>query len=156
MPVRSAGILLHRPAADGLDVWIAHMGGPFWAGKQEHAWSIPKGEYGDDESPWAAAVREFEEELGVPPPDAVYRLLGEFRQPSGKRLTVFAAAAPGFAPTGLVPGTFTLEWPPRSGRIREYPEVDDARWVGETEAREKLVRGQLPILDALRRRLAGR
>jgi predicted NUDIX family NTP pyrophosphohydrolase len=155
MPIHSAGILLYRhdPAApagarDGLQVWIAHMGGPFWARKDAHAWSLPKGEYSEGEDPRAAALREFAEEMGTAAPEAEYRLLGEFRQPSGKLITVFAAETD-FAPAVISSNTFPLEWPKGSGRIQNYPEIDDARWFPEQEARLKLVKGQLPILDAL-------
>ncbi|WP_320536791.1 NUDIX domain-containing protein [Pseudarthrobacter sp. IC2-21] len=149
MTVRSAGILLYRDGgAEGLEVWIGHMGGPFWAGKKVHSWSLPKGEYQDDEDPLVAARREFTEEIGTPPPDADYVLLGEFRQPSGKRITVFTAAAD-FQPAEIVSNTFPLEWPRGSGTIQDFPEIDDARWVSEADARSKLVKGQLPILDAL-------
>ncbi|MDE8669747.1 NUDIX domain-containing protein [Pseudarthrobacter sp. H3Y2-7] len=149
MTVRSAGILLYRHGgAGGLEVWIGHMGGPFWAGKKVHSWSLPKGEYQDDEDPLVAARREFTEEIGTPPPAADYVLLGEFRQPSGKRITVFTAAAD-FQPAEIVSNTFPLEWPRGSGTIQDFPEIDDARWVSEADARSKLVKGQLPILDAL-------
>ncbi|ADX71560.1 NUDIX domain-containing protein [Pseudarthrobacter phenanthrenivorans] len=156
MPVLSAGILLYRrPGPEALEVWIAHMGGPFWAGKDAHAWSIPKGEYTAEEDPLAAALREFAEEMGTPAPDASYRLLGEFRQPSGKRITVFAAEHD-FRPERIASNTFPLEWPRGSGKIQHYPEIDDARWFSEAEARVKLVKGQLPVLDALRRHLVER
>ncbi|MFC0457515.1 NUDIX domain-containing protein [Arthrobacter liuii] len=158
MPVRSAGILLYRMdpgdgsrapgGPDGLQVWIAHMGGPFWARKDAHAWSIPKGEYVDGEDPLAAALREFAEEMGTAAPAGKYRPLGEFRQSSGKLVTAFAAEAQ-FAPEEIRSNTFPLEWPRGSGRIQHYPEIDDARWFHEQEARLKLVKGQLPILDAL-------
>lgn len=149
MPVLSAGILLYRRAAPGgFEVWIAHMGGPFWARKDAHAWSIPKGEYGEDEDPLAAALREFAQEMGTPAPAADYRLLGMFRQPSGKVITVFAAEQD-FQPERIHSNTFPLEWPKGSGRIQHYPEIDDARWFPESEARLKLVKGQLPVLDAL-------
>ena len=149
MPVRSAGILLYRHgAAGGLEVWIAHMGGPFWAGKQAHSWSLPKGEYQADEDPLVAARREFTEEIGTPPPAVDYFPLGEFRQPSGKVITVFTAESD-FEPGRIVSNTFPLEWPKGSGTIQDFPEIDDARWVTEAEARIKLVKGQLPILDAL-------
>jgi predicted NUDIX family NTP pyrophosphohydrolase len=155
MPVRSAGILLYQQppvqasgANEGLQVWIAHMGGPFWARKDAHAWSIPKGEYADGEDPLAAALREFVEEMGSAAPEAEYRLLGEFRQPSGKLITAYAAEAD-FAPDAINSNTFPLEWPKGSGRIQHYPEIDDAQWFPEQEARLKLVKGQLPILDAL-------
>lgn len=149
MPVLSAGILLYRRMdPGGFEVWIAHMGGPFWARKDAHAWSIPKGEYGEDEDPLAAALREFAEEMGTPAPAADYRLLGAFRQPSGKVITVFTAEQD-FQPERIASNTFPLEWPKGSGRIQDYPEIDDARWFPEPEARLKLVKGQLPVLDTL-------
>ncbi|KUM33211.1 NUDIX domain-containing protein [Arthrobacter sp. EPSL27] len=166
MTVRSAGILLYRRTAgtDGttgaptggtpVEVWIAHMGGPFWSRKDDRAWSIPKGEYDDGEDPLAAAHREFAEEMGTPAPPADYFLLGSFRQPSGKVITVFSAEAD-FAPSQIVSNTFPLEWPRGSGTVRHFPEVDDARWVEESVARIKLVKGQLPVLDALMEHLAG-
>lgn len=149
MPVMSAGILLYRQPAPGpLEVWIAHMGGPFWARKDAQAWSVPKGEYSAGEDPLDAALREFAEEMGTPAPAADYRLLGEFKQPSGKLITVFAAEHD-FQPEGIVSNTFPLEWPKGSGRIQQFPEIDEARWFPEPEARLKLVKGQLPVLDAL-------
>lgn len=149
MTVRSAGILLYRwSEASQLEIWIAHMGGPFWAHKDAHAWSVPKGEYPEDEDPLIAARREFAEEMGAAAPAADYLLLGTFRQPSGKIITAFAAESD-FRPARIVSNTFPLEWPKGSGIIRQYPEIDDARWFNEPEARTKLVKGQLPILDAL-------
>lgn len=124
------------------------MGGPFWARKDARAWSIPKGEYLEDEDPLVAARREFAEEIGTPAPLADYNHLGTFRQPSGKIITVFAAEAD-FQPEQIVSNTFPLEWPKGSGTIGDFPEIDDARWIGESEARTKLVKGQVPILDAL-------
>lgn len=153
MPVRSAGILLYRQAGVDLEVWIAHMGGPFWARKDDRAWSIPKGEYSEGEDPFEAARREFAEEMGSPAPDAEYAALGDFRQPSGKVITAFAGNAE-FAPERIVSNTFPLEWPRGSGKIQSFPEIDRAEWVTETVARAKLVKGQLPILDALVQRLA--
>ncbi len=148
MVVRSAGILLYRRGTGGLEVWIAHMGGPFWARKESRAWSIPKGEYLPDEDPLAAAQREFAEEMGSPAPAAAYVPLGAFRQPSGKIITVYAAESD-FAPEHIVSNTFALEWPKGSGVIRHYPEIDDAGWTAVPAARTRLVSGQLPILDAL-------
>ncbi|TSE14389.1 NUDIX domain-containing protein [Arthrobacter sp. KBS0703] len=149
MTVRSAGILLYRRSAESrLEVWIAHMGGPFWARKDTHAWSLPKGEYIEPEDPLAAALREFAEEMGTPAPAADYLQLGTFRQPSGKLITAFAAEAD-FQPEQIVSNTFSLEWPKGSGVLQDYPEIDDARWFPEAEARMKLVKGQVPILDAL-------
>jgi predicted NUDIX family NTP pyrophosphohydrolase len=147
--VRSAGILLHRVGLAGREVWIAHMGGPFWARKDDHAWSIPKGEYQDDEAPMDAARREFEEETGLPAPDLDYVELGTYRYSSGKLLTVFAAEAPDFDPPAITPGTFDLEWPPKSGRIQPFPEIDKAAWTTVDEARSRLVKAQHPILDDL-------
>jgi predicted NUDIX family NTP pyrophosphohydrolase len=124
------------------------MGGPFWARKDAGAWSIPKGEYLEVEDPLAAARREFAEEMGVPAPSADYLPLGSFRQPSGKVITVFTAESD-FEPERIMSNTFSLEWPKGSGIIRSYPEVDHAEWIQEPVARTKLVKGQLPILDAL-------
>lgn len=154
MTVRSAGLLLYRRTAGaGLEVWIAHMGGPFWSRKHLRAWSIPKGEYGADEDPFRAALREFSEEIGSAPPDADYRSLGEFRQPSGKIIAVFAAEAH-FEPREVRSNTFAMEWPKGSGILRDFPEIDRAEWVAEPEAREWLVSGQVAILDALVRSVA--
>ena len=149
MAAHSAGILLHRMTASGLEVWLGHMGGPFWARKQEHAWSIPKGEAEAGESDLEVARREFEEELGSPAPDVDYTDLGTFRYSSGKTVTVFAGEAPGFDPVQIVSNEFELEWPPRSGRMGRFPELDAARWVPVAEARSLLVAGQLPAVDAL-------
>jgi predicted NUDIX family NTP pyrophosphohydrolase len=153
MPVTSAGVLLYR-RAPGLQVLVGHMGGPFWARKDEHAWSIPKGELDGDEEPRAAALREFAEELGLPAPDVDYADLGTVRYASGKLLHVFAGEAPDFSLDGFRPGTFALEWPPRSGRTAEFPELDEVRWAEVPEARSLLVKGQLGALVALERHLA--
>jgi predicted NUDIX family NTP pyrophosphohydrolase len=155
MPKRSAGILLYRLTDESvLELWLAHMGGPFWARKDAGAWSIPKGEYAEGEDPVQVALREFHEEMGVPAPDVGYANLGEFRQ-SAKVVTVFAAETD-FRPDRIVSNTFSVEWPPGSGTFRDYPEIDDARWCTAQEARAKLVRGQLPIVDALERRVGTR
>ena len=152
MATRSAGILLYRAAASGFEVFVAHMGGPFWAGKLEHAWSIPKGEFEGDERALEVALREFGEEIGVPAPELDYQLLGEFRMSSGKVVTVFTAS--GDDTIAFVGSNdFELEWPPRSGRMQRFPEMDDARWASLEEASTLLVKGQLPILSALRQRL---
>ena len=156
MPVRSAGILLWRftPCAHGsgdeLQVLIAHMGGPFWTGKDDAAWSVPKGEYVDPEQPLDAAVREWQEELGVPLPVGVDALvaLGEVKQPSGKRLSVWAGEGD-LDPTVVVPGTFTMQWPPRSGKLAEFPEIDRVDWCDLEVARRRLVAGQRVLLDLL-------
>jgi len=146
--VRSAGILLWRRREPGLEVFIAHMGGPFWAKKDAGAWSIPKGEYLETESELEAGKREFLEEIGVAAPELDYTKLGEFRQSSGKIVIAYAAESDLEVET-VVSNTFTVEWPPRSGRLKEFPEIDDAGWFGLTEARTRLVKGQAPILDAL-------
>lgn len=148
----SAGILLYRHAPR-LQVLIAHMGGPFWARRDAAAWSIPKGLYEPGEQPLDAALREFAEEVGRPAPDVDYTPLGEFRQPSGKRIAVFTAEADIEAGT-VASSTFELEWPPGSGRMQEFPEVDEVRWFEIEPAREKLVKGQRPLLDALLAQLA--
>jgi len=145
----SAGILLHRMTASGLDVFIGHMGGPFWARKQERAWSIPKGEADAGEGDLAVALREFAEEIGTPPPEIDYLELGTFRYSSGKTLTVFAGDAPGFDPERIVSNEFELEWPPRSGRMQRFPELDAARWLPTGEARSLLVAGQVPAVERL-------
>jgi predicted NUDIX family NTP pyrophosphohydrolase len=149
---RSAGILLYRFAPQ-LEVWLAHMGGPFWSRKDAAAWSIPKGLYDEPESPLTAALREFEEEMGAPPPAVEFALLGEFRQPSGKVVIAYAGEFD-FRLERVVSNTFELEWPKGSGRIQDFPEIDDARWFSLELARTKLVKGQRPMLDALESWLA--
>jgi predicted NUDIX family NTP pyrophosphohydrolase len=149
MVVWSAGLLLYRltPAPQ---VLIAHMGGPFWAKKDAAAWSIPKGEFDPDtESALDAARREFREELGVEPPTVEWAELGTFAYSSGKKVVVFAGDGAGFSASGFTYGTFELEWPPRSGKTASFPEVDRADWMGLDAAREALVKGQRPAIDAL-------
>ena len=153
MPVTSAGILLYRQRAGGLlEVWIAHMGGPFWARKDAHAWSIPKGEYSPGEDPLAAALREFAEEMGTPAPAGDYRHLGGFRQPSGKIITVFAAEHD-FQPERIVSNAYEMEWPPKSGRVQSFPEIDRADWFDLDRAEVKILPSQRPLLAALRARV---
>ena len=157
MPRRSAGIVLHRDGADGApEVLLVHPGGPFWARRDAGAWSIPKGEHGDDEEPLAAARREFAEELGCPLPDGdgAPQPLGEVRQKGGKLVTAWAVAGD-LHPERIVSDTFELEWPPRSGRRQTFPEVDRAAWFGLAQAREKLLAAQLPLLDRLEALLRG-
>ncbi len=154
MVVHSAGVLLYRHADGVPEVLIAHMGGPFWAAKDAGAWSIPKGEFDPAaEAAMDAAMREFREELGVDPPRGSYAELGMFRYASGKQVTVFVGDGSGFTPPREGFGAFELEWPPRSGRIQEFPEVDRVEWMGLDVARERLVKGQRPVLDALETRL---
>ncbi len=152
MPKTSAALLLFR-RRDGLEVLIAHMGGPFWARKDARAWSIPKGEYTDEE-PLAAARREFAEELGSPPPEGDAIDLGAVTQSGGKVVRTYAVESD-FDLAGFRSNTFELEWPKGSGRLQEFPEVDRAEWVPEPVAREKLVKGQVPVLDALVAHLEG-
>ena len=149
MPRTSAGLLLHRRGPDGgIEVLIGHMGGPFWARKDAGAWSIPKGEHGPDEDPLAVARREFEEELGSPVPATDLHPLGQVRQSSAKLLTVWAAEGDLDA-DAVRSNTFELEWPPRSGRLQEFPEIDRAAWFALDEARTRLVGSQVPFLDRL-------
>jgi predicted NUDIX family NTP pyrophosphohydrolase len=145
---RSAGIVLHRVRAGAREVLLVHPGGPFWAKKDAGAWSIPKGEYGDDEDPRACAAREFEEELGTPLPDGELTDLGTVKLKSGKEIVAFAVTGDLDA-EGIRSNAFTLEWPPRSGRMQEFPEVDRAGWFGLDEAREKLNPAQAALLDRL-------
>lgn len=154
---RSAGTLLYRVMDGTVEVLLVHMGGPFWARKDEHAWSIPKGEYGEDSDdctgdPRSVAAREFAEELGSPLPDGPEMDLGTIAQ-SGKSVVAFARQADFDASTSTS-NTFELEWPPRSGRIQSFPEVDRAEWFDIETARGKLVKGQGAFLDRLMAHLA--
>ncbi|MCZ4610544.1 NUDIX domain-containing protein [Streptomyces sp. Lzd4kr] len=145
---RSAGLLLFRRTDDGLEVLLGHMGGPFFAKRDTGAWTVPKGEYEPDEPAWDAARREFQEELGLPPPDGEALPLGEVRQTGGKIVTVWAIEAD-LDPATVVPGTFRMEWPPRSGRTQEFPELDRVRWLPVDRAREVVVKAQAAFLDRL-------
>lgn len=147
---RSAGVLLFRRAApDGSpELLIVHMGGPFWKNKDVGGWSIPKGEFEEGEEALPVALREFEEELGSPPPPVELIELGEVEQPSGKRVIAFAGEAD-FDVDNVRSNTFTIEWPPGSGRQQEFPEIDRAAWVSTEEARVKLVKGQIEFVDRL-------
>jgi predicted NUDIX family NTP pyrophosphohydrolase len=152
---RSAGVLLYRTGPDGgVEVLVGHMGGPFWARKDDGGWSIPKGEAGPGEEPFEVARREFAEELGSPVPASEFVDLGELRVSSGKVLTVWAAEGDLDA-DGTVSNTFSLEWPPRSGRLQEFPEIDRSAWFAVDVARQKLVKGQVPFLDRLLERVDG-
>jgi predicted NUDIX family NTP pyrophosphohydrolase len=148
VPKLSAGLLPFRRRGEDIEVFLVHPGGPFWANKDAGAWSIAKGEYDLGEDPWATAQREFAEEVGAPAPTGETRLLGEIKQPSGKLITVFAVEAD-FEVDEVTSNTFTLEWPPRSGRHQEFPEVDAARWMTLPEARRALLAGQIGFLDRL-------
>ena len=148
MPANSAGILLHREGSDGVEVLLVHPGGPFWARKDAGAWSIPKGELDGDEDPRACALREFAEETGTVLPAAGLEALGSVRQAGGKVVLAFAARGD-LDPATVRSNTFELEWPPRSGRRAEFPEVDRAEWFGVAAAREKLNPAQVELLDRL-------
>ena len=152
MPERSAGILLYRRRPGGPEVLLVHPGGPYWARKDDGAWSIPKGLIGPHEAPLAAALREFAEETGHVP-TGTCRLVGDFRQPGGKVVTVFALAGDLDLAT-FRSNSFTMEWPPRSGRMAEFPEADRAAWFSLPEAERKVVKGQKPALARFRETLA--
>jgi predicted NUDIX family NTP pyrophosphohydrolase len=147
---RSAGVLLFRLAAANAspELLLVHMGGPFWKNKDVGGWSIPKGELEDGEEALPVALREFEEELGSPLPPVELIELGEVRQPSGKRIIVFAGEAD-FDVNNVRSNTFTIEWPRGSGKQQEFPEIDRAAWVSTEEARLKLVTGQIEFVDRL-------
>jgi predicted NUDIX family NTP pyrophosphohydrolase len=150
---RSAGILLYRLREAGPEVLLVHPGGPFWARKDEGAWSIPKGEHGDDEDPRASAAREFEEETGTALPPVALTELGTVQLRSGKQVAAWAAEGDLDA-EAIHSNTFDMEWPPRSGQIQAFPEVDRAGWFDLDAARTKLNPGQAPFLDRLRELLA--
>lgn len=151
MPEISAGLFLYRHDEAGLSVLLVHPGGPFWARKDEGAWSIPKGLIEPGEEAENAARREFTEETGVIVGGPLVTL-GTFRQPSGKQVIAFASEG-GADPASFRSNTFEIEWPPRSGRRQTFPEIDRAGWFAPDAARRKLLKGQLPILDALVKRL---
>ena len=148
MPKLSAGVLLYRIRDDVVEGLLAHPGGPFWARKDDGVWSIPKGEYTDGEDPWAAAQREFSEELGLPVPAGPRLDLGPLKQPSGKVVTAFAVRGD-LDVSDARSNTFELEWPKGSGNVREFPEVDRVGWFSVAQARAKLLKGQRPYLDLL-------
>ncbi|CAL9342345.1 hypothetical protein SUDANB38_00296 [Streptomyces sp. enrichment culture] len=154
MVKRSAGLLVFRRTDGRLEVLIAHMGGPYWASRDAGAWTVPKGEYADDETAWAAARREFTEELGLPVPDGEPVPLGEARQAGGKVVTVWAVEGD-LDPALVVPGTFTMEWPRGSGVTRAFPEVDRVAWCTPQEAAGLLVAGQRVFVERLVERLEG-
>lgn len=148
MPKQSAGLLPYRKSANSLEVFLVHPGGPFWAKKDDGAWSIPKGEFTAGEDPLSAAQREFHEETG-------FTVTGPFvpltpvRQPGGKIVHAWCVEAPDLDASAIRSNTFSLEWPPRSGKSREFPEVDRAAWFDLATAQQKILKGQLPLLRAL-------
>jgi predicted NUDIX family NTP pyrophosphohydrolase len=149
---RSAGILLYRITGGAPEVLLVHPGGPFWARKDAGVWSIPKGEYDEGEDPRACALREFEEETGTALPPGELIELGGVKQKGGKVVSAWAAEGDLDADS-VRSNTFTMEWPPRSGRTAEFPEIDRAAWFGVDAAREKLVAAQAELLDRLLARL---
>ena len=149
MPKGSAGLLLYRVSPEGgVDVLLVHPGGPLWARKDAGAWSIPKGEYGEQDDPAERAEEEFAEELGRRAPPGPRLDLGEVRQAGGKRVRVWAVRGDIDA-LATTSNTFEMEWPPRSGEHRTFPEVDKAAWFSLEEARTKILAGQLPLLERL-------
>jgi predicted NUDIX family NTP pyrophosphohydrolase len=144
---RSAGVLVFRRTGAGIEVLLAHPGGPFWKNKDEGAWSIPKGEYGDHENPLAAAKREFAEETGVTLAGQ-FVPLGEVRQ-TGKIVTAWAVEGSFDQTAGVRSNTFSMPWPPGSGKLQEFPEIDRAEWFALEVARLKIVRGQAELLERL-------
>jgi len=155
MPDRSAGILLYRRRDDTeTELLLVHPGGPYWKNKEEHAWSIPKGEYQLGDDPERAAEREFAEELGQTVPTGSRIDLGEIRQSGGKRVRVWAVHAHQFSIDQVVSNEFEMEWPPGSGRLLSFPEVDRAEWTSTEHARRRLVRGQVAFIDRLLEQVA--
>jgi predicted NUDIX family NTP pyrophosphohydrolase len=151
MAKQSAGILLYRRAGDALELLLVHPGGPFWKNKDDGAWTIPKGWTEPDEEPLDAAKREFNEETGFAV-KGPFLELGAFKQSGGKMILAWAAAGDA-DPVSLKSNLFEMEWPPRSGRRMQFPEVDRAGWFSLDEARRKILKGQAPIIDALLQQL---
>jgi len=152
---RSAGILLYRYRDRTFEVFLVHPGGPFWKNKDLGSWSLPKGEYIEGEDPIAAAKREFMEETGFPAPVGEYIALGELRQTGGKLITAWAIEGD-CAAKEIKSNTFTLEWPPKSGRTQEFPEVDRAAWFPLATARAKILSNQVAFLETLGRSLSSK
>ena len=149
---RSAGILMYRREGEEILLLLVHPGGPFWAKKDFGSWSIPKGEYAESEDAFAAAKREFAEETGYKP-EGKFQPLGEITQSGGKRVAAWAVSGD-FDPQTLTSNRFEMEWPPRSGQIRSFPEVDRAAWFTAAEARERLLRAQTTFIDRLLDRIS--
>jgi predicted NUDIX family NTP pyrophosphohydrolase len=147
VPRQSAGLLLFRENGPALEVLLVHPGGPFWAKKDDSSWSIPKGEFGSDEDPLTAARREFEEETGTSP-EGDFLPLTPLRQPGGKLVVAWALRSD-FDTSTLKSNLFSMEWPPKSGRQQQFPEIDRAGWFDIETARRKILKGQAPFLDQL-------
>ena len=143
----SAGLMMYRRRNCEVEVFLVHPGGPFWARKDEGSWSLPKGEYASNEDPLDAAKREFSEETGFPV-DGPFLALGEVTQSGGKHVTAWALEKDLDA-ASIKSNTFSMEWPPKSGKVKEFPEVDRAAWFSLPDARAKILKGQLPFLDRL-------
>lgn len=152
-PVRSAGLLVFRRRAGELEVLLAHPGGPYWARKDDGAWSVPKGELEEDEDPLMAAQREFAEELGRPAPDGEPISLGEVVQKNRKVVVAWAVEGE-LDPDSVVSNMFEIEWPPRSGEVAAFPEIDRVAWFDPVTARQKLNPAQAAFIDRLVARLA--
>ncbi|MGA9715068.1 MAG: NUDIX domain-containing protein [Aeromicrobium sp.] len=148
MTTHSYGLLPWRSSVDGLEILLGHMGGPFWASKDAGAWTIPKGLPEGDESPLHTAQREFAEELGLPAPTDGFVDLGEVVQSGGKTVRAWAVEH-AVDPESIRPGTFGLVWPPRSGRVQSFPEIDRVRWMSPDRARAVIVAAQAQLLDRL-------
>ncbi len=148
MAKQSAGLLLYKKTPDGLQVLLGHPGGPFWAKRDQNAWSIPKGEFVEGEEPLKAAKREFREEMGRDAPEGAIMELGSAKQSSGKIVHAWAMEAD-FDPSDIQSNEFQMEWPPKSGQQQAFPEIDRAGWFTVAAARQKLVKGQLPLLEKL-------
>lgn len=149
---QSAGLLLYR-RRPAIEVFLVHPGGPYWAKKDEGAWSIPKGEFEEGDDPLEAARRELREETGFSIESTLARL-DPVKQPGGKTVNAWMGEAD-IDPDELVSNTFEMEWPPRSGRIRQFPEVDRAGWFALDEARRRILKGQVPLIDQLEVRVSG-
>ncbi len=148
---RSAGLIMYRLRAGRIEILLAHMGGPYWAKKDLGAWSIPKGEYAREENPLEAAKREFCEETGIHP-EGDFLPLSPLRQPGGKTVSAWAFEGDCEA-GGIKSNTFAMEWPPRSGKVAEFPEVDRAEWFTANLAKKKILKGQVGFIEELCRRL---
>ncbi len=151
---QSAGLLMYRNRDGALEVFLVHPGGPFWVKKDVGAWSIPKGEYCAGEEPLAAAKREFEEETGLRVCGSAFAPLTPLRQPGGKRVSAWAVEGDCDAST-IKSDTFSMEWPPRSGKMEEFPEIDRAGWFALDAAKAKILKGQAGFLEELERLLRG-
>jgi len=145
MPKKSAGLLLYRKVRGSVEVFLVHPGGPFWVKKDDGAWSIPKGEFEEGEAPLDAAKREFREETGLPP-EGEFQALKPVRQSGGKIVYAWAVQLD-LDKTKVKSNTFSMEWPPRSGKLQEFPEIDKADWFEMNLARRKILKGQLALLD---------